>query len=94
MHINHLLCFLLQGLHTRCEVAFEDLVSDLEHDGDHHVVEEVVALRIGEERIPEAYAVGHIKILAHDEHHPAEGVELRVDVLGGEFLVDGRVDQL
>ena len=51
-------------------------------------VEEVEALRVRKERVPQSDHITHIELLAHQEHEPSQRVKLVIDTLLLQVLVD------
>ena len=94
LHVIDPLRLRLQVLHACCEVTFEYLVAHFKNDGYADVIKELISIGVSEECIPQPNAVGHIKLLAHQKHKPAQRVELRIDPFLLEFLPDRWVNRL
>ena len=88
MNVADALRLRLQVLHAIGEVAFKHLFTHLAYDRNADVVQEIKACRVCEKSVPKTYAIGHIELLAQEEHEPAQGVELGVNLLLLQLLVD------
>ena len=70
LHISDSLGLSLQVFHARRKVALQDFFPHLLNDGHGHIVKELKAIGVSEERVPESHAVSHIELLAHQKHEP------------------------
>ena len=71
----------LQILQTLREVAMQALGSLGLDRGDTHEVQELEAVAIREQGVPQPNHVEHVELLAHQQHQPPQRIELRVNVL-------------
>ena len=72
-------------------VALEERGAHVEEHGDRHVLDQLQALAVGEERVPYEHRVTQVELAPEEQPQPAQQVQLRLHLVRVRVRVRIRV---